>query len=87
MHQEVSLDQSQEGSERKGQGKISGLDSGCVEQMSLGMCCPEVSQDEIDEDILTRPFRLGHNDRLAIAHRIRKWGQDAYIDPFAELNI
>lgn len=57
-----------------------------LEVTTLEMYFPGVPREEIDQDILTRGFRLPSDDQLVIAYGIRIWGADAYRDPWAVLD-
>lgn len=57
-----------------------------LEQSTLSMYFPDISQDEIDQDILTRGFRLPSDDRFVIRYGIQVFGEHQYRDPFAELD-
>lgn len=57
-----------------------------LEESILSMYFPDIDPDLIFEDVVSRKWRLGSSDRVAITYGCQKWGSDEFRDPFAELD-
>ena len=57
-----------------------------LEESILSMYFPDIDPDLIFEDVVSRKWRLGSSDRVAITYGCRVWGEEYYVNPFAGLD-